>query len=114
MSLIDFLAARVEEDRALAQAAIEDINGEDCHFDTWNPHLANHFRRHDPTRILREVAAKRALLELHGRSHECSTYDHNGDVDSCSWYLNPTDCSTLLALAAVYNDHPDYQQDWGS
>ena len=63
-------------------------------------------------RVLREVAAKRAILDLHGRSHECSTYDRDREVDHCTWCLHAEECSTLRSLAAIYGNHPDYRQEW--
>jgi len=56
-------------------------------------HLAAHIARHDPARVLREVAAKRAILDAVG-------YDDREDVAG--------------HLAAVYSDHPDYRQEWAS
>ena len=56
-------------------------------------HLAAHIARHDPARVLREVAAKRAILDAVG-------YDDREDVAG--------------HLAAVWSDHPDYRQEWAS
>jgi hypothetical protein len=79
---------------------------------------AEHMVRHDPTRVLRQAAALRKILELHQRiagdphyDHpdtctECGTsiYDRNGQqrTSQRSW-----PCPTLLALADIYGiDHP--------
>lgn len=134
-TLIEFLEARLAEDEAAALAAgsarwafkeidwhdfsrwtVEDEEDETIVFRDVNGahYAAVHAARHDPARVLREVQAKRAILELHGRSHECSTYDHHGDIESCSWCLNPEDCSTLLALAAIYSDHEAYRKEWAT
>ena len=45
--------------------------------------------RHDPARVLREVAAKRAILASH----------------SVTW-------TVVEQLAAVYSYHPDYRAEW--
>ena len=51
-----------------------------------------HAARHDPARALREVEAKRALLE--------------------SWESGQGDWRSLHFLVAVYSDHPDYHPSW--
>lgn len=83
----------------------------------------------NPTRALAECAAKRALLGVH------HPHDHGGEhgdavfCDECQWDhgddspridnqpvegfgANP--CRTLACIAAVYSDHPDYQQEWAA
>lgn len=69
--------------------------------DEVGPHIA----RHDPARVLREVEAKRALLD------ECVDvinlpggweYD---DTPNLAWFA-------LRGLAAAYSDHPDYREEW--
>ena len=64
-------------------------------------------------RAKRECEAKRRILKLHARDHECSTYDESslGDIDAFPWLVGKP-CSTLLALAAVYADHPDHDPAW--
>src|ERR671914_158660 len=39
------------------------------------PRFVTHIARHDPARVLAEVEAKRRMIELHARSHECSSYN---------------------------------------
>jgi hypothetical protein len=57
--------------------------------------LAEHIARHDPARVLREVAAKRQLMEeISSRSSQ----------DVAEIYL--------AALAAIYSDHPDCRPEW--
>jgi hypothetical protein len=60
---------------------------------TW-PQEAAHICRHDPARVLREVAAKRAIL-----SSYTAAPDWVGRED-------------VGHLAAVYSDHPDYREEW--
>lgn len=139
MELIDFLHARLDEDEQVARAAAE-MNPAPWHvrYEGWvegsaenkdNPmadtglwdcegagslcmatSTAVHVARHDPARVLAEVEAKRRIVELHAHDHECSTFNHNGDIDSCTWVTG--DCSTLHLLAQVYDQHPDYQPEW--
>ena len=77
--------------------------------DRQNLRNAEHIARHDPARALREIASKRAILELHangtpGVDYCKSCWDGNTPLD---W-----PCPTLRALAAVHADHPDYEPEW--
>lgn len=56
----------------------------------------------DPARVLADIAAKRAILDLHDSDHECSTRDRNGDIDNCTWVMGGETCTTLQLLAEAY------------
>jgi hypothetical protein len=79
--LAAFIAARLDEDEAEARV----LGGSEWdaqHFrdgdwairgtgmgpraiaDAWKPETARHVARHDPARVLREVAAKRAMVAM--------------------------------------------------
>jgi hypothetical protein len=70
---------------------------------------AEHIARHDPARVLREVDAKRQLVdrweELEAQSRRERLI---GDVTE--------EYRTLVALvlAATYSDHPDFRPEWAS
>jgi len=73
--------------------------------------LADHIARHDPARVLREVEAKRRLVERYERAVSQSA--------SVSQYIRGQDhgyeeaCRDALHdAAAVYSDHPDYREEW--
>jgi hypothetical protein len=88
---------------------------------------AGHIARHDPARVLREVAAKRKIVAWHSSQHNvggtvwdpaaqfCSTCGdqctHVGEArcEACGY---DDGCPTVLLLASVYDDHPDYEQAW--
>ncbi len=108
LTLTDFLLARIAEDEALADRA-GSFNGPEA---MRNDNYGN--LTVQPSRIRAECEAKRAIVELHDRQHECSTYDRFGEVDNCTWCLGASDCSTICALAAVYADHPDYRGAWAT
>jgi hypothetical protein len=55
-----------------------------------------------PARVLREVAAKRAVLAAYIKIEA-------GGIRDSGWIAFR---STLATLAAVWNDHPDYRQEW--
>ncbi|MDQ0619393.1 DUF6221 family protein [Arthrobacter globiformis] len=63
-----------------------------------------HVARHDPARVLAECAAKREILD------ECADVLSHGGWE----YSDTPDLaqSILGSLAAVYADHPEYQQEW--
>jgi hypothetical protein len=67
---------------------------------------------YDPARVLREVAAKRALLSIH---HARNSWGHCmgcGTDSSGSLFMAIDDCPVLRQLTAVYSDHPDYREEW--
>lgn len=57
-----------------------------------------HIIRHDPARVLREVEAKRKVVDRYAWLRE------HGDTGDARW--------VLPLLAAVYADHPDYRPEW--
>jgi Family of unknown function (DUF6221) len=70
--------------------------------------VAGHIARHDPARVLREVEAKRRIIDHHKPvRHEGRTMCH-----SCLGAVTFWPCPTLQHLAAVWSDHPDYRQEW--
>lgn len=125
--LVAFLRARLAEDEAVARA-VEDrsapwdgqwvADGPDAlrtrnghvlaygHRTTdgrdlpipLKPKLAAHWARHDPARVLREVEAKRRIVERYAWLRE------HGDTGGAAW--------VLPLLAAAYADHPDYRPEW--
>ncbi len=71
-------------------------------------------------RPLREAAAKRAILAEHGpanggrdtdRCRVCTAIAHTGMGQTDARRFRAP-CPTLLFLAAVYSDHPDYREEW--
>lgn len=63
---------------------------------------AEHMARHDPARVLRDVAAKRAviaaLMEIPAEHGKDAGFRAIG--------------KSIPAMAAVYSDHSDYQKEW--
>ncbi|MEU6437460.1 DUF6221 family protein [Streptomyces albidoflavus] len=144
--LIAFLRARLREDEAAAVAP-----------ETWSAFEENestgtrrvdvdhsfervvactlawrgvHVARHDPARVLREIDAKRRLLELHAIVHRDAYWlDEDGEegtdeVPVCGHCIPRNSylphhaalpqgpCTTVLLLALPYADHPDYRAEW--
>ncbi|GAA3027359.1 DUF6221 family protein [Streptosporangium longisporum] len=69
--------------------------------------VARHIARHDPDRVLREVAAKRRILDMHGDDQHYCVYDEAG---TNGWSGAP--CLTVRLLALSYPGHRDYREEW--
>ena len=129
--LVDFLRARLADDERTAQAALgllgmatewwtadglREIPGGDGHRFTLAD--AHFIARHDPARVLREVAAKRAIIDavlryeayIDGEQGCCHGVDEIADGECEAALQGLTE--SLRPLAAVYADHPEYQDEW--
>jgi len=71
------------------------------------PGAGEHIARHDPARVLREVEAKRSIVEQYEGYVKERTRLMNG-------WPNIEIPPFMLALAAVYSDHPDYRTEWST
>jgi hypothetical protein len=117
--LVTFLRACLDEDERVAQAlaqtapwgvyehrgagywAIEDVLGQEL-LVVGSPSLTQHIARHDPARVLAEVAAKRAIVEwIEDTRAVCDLDGYPFDSDT-----------PLLHLAAIYSDRPGYRSEW--
>jgi hypothetical protein len=82
---------------------------------------AGHIARHDPARVLREVAAKRAILTavdkyLDPHPGQPCTNEDNPYVD-CELHSAATgriSPDVLPLLASVWSDHADYDPSWST
>ncbi len=108
--LIVFLTARLDETEARALAAREDWDDESQRYE-WNDlseAVFAHARCLDPELVLREVEAKRNILDA---LQEAEAALDRGYTD----LVRGSQLTLLRAsrfLAAVYSDHPDYDQSW--
>lgn len=133
MDIREFIAARLDEDEAAARAAADLGVGI---FPDWiydpgsgvvaNPHRlgvvmdtgtvrGTHIARHDPARVLAEVAAKRAIVAEHANGGELVPGKYFcTECGSGEPYEYPTQwpCATLRLLATVHADHPDFDPAW--
>ena len=102
--LITFLAARLDEDKALI-GRNSDGHGLDDGFPDYRTYVDGDTKAADayiehfgPVRMLREVAAKRALLKLADDAYyEADHYAYHG---------------IRRILAAIWSDAPDYREEW--
>lgn len=126
MTITEFLLARIEEDEKYARAA----GGR--RWASWNrswdatpsrdiadgterlfpvpAQYDEHVAQWDPARVLAECEAKRRIVEMHPVYADNDQHDCPGEWPN---YAGPGDpCPTLLALASVHADHPDYDAAW--
>lgn len=94
---------------------------------TWHRER-EHIARHDPARVLADVAAKRAILDLHYIiERKVNWIDAEGDdwqnhqpvcvicVEKYSLVTIPDDlgpCKTVHLLATAYADRPGWREEW--
>jgi hypothetical protein len=125
MDLAKFLADRLDEDEAVAKAAYcygpNSMQPAAPPEGTWwttaqimerfgvgTYNDAVHIARHDPARVLREVEAKRKILAWWQRGDRdpapSPTYEE--------WRRSLPGYQLILALAAIYSDHEDYDPAW--
>jgi hypothetical protein len=119
--LVTFVRARLDEREAEAYLAAEDTHrdwqqsGQSVYGNdrlvvstmiggAWS--AVRHITANDPAYVLRDIAAKRAIVEEYGRAA-------NGDIDSglSAGYRNGL-ARACLCLAATDSDHPDYDGRW--
>jgi len=126
--LIAFVNARLGEDEKLAKAAqapspwkaatheadswiVTDAAGDPVIYDEGRPSLeeAAHIARHDPGRVLREAASKRA----HIRMWEAFAKNFTHIDETVFEFAKREALEDVLAHdAAAWGDHPDYRQEW--
>lgn len=135
--LIAWLNAQIDEDERRAKWAATVIDG---NWDSWEvvaqqlfaccdtvpriDRVGQHLMHtSDPARALREVEAKRRLLDLH---KPVTLHRAPGgqlplqDITACEYDTNPDShgwadfpCDTVRLLTSVYSDRPGYRDEWG-
>jgi hypothetical protein len=114
----EFLKARLDEDEAAARHTspapwqatplatyVDDANGVRVAGVAFTED-GRHIARHDPARVLRDVAAKRAITELFRLD-----FNEDGEPILLGGY-GEAYWDVLHALASVYSNHPDYDDAW--
>lgn len=118
--LTEFLEARIAEDETIARECLKPenlhpygdrripaIKPEDWGAladDYLGGEMGVHASRHDPLRVLAECRAKRKVIRLY---QDISESDAPGL--GMAWEAVKT---VLKFLAAVYQEHPDYREEW--
>lgn len=130
VELVAFLRARIDEDEraawlamgrrwAITGSRVVDAQADRAVRDVvagWSPALIaevpavegnrKHIARHDPTRVLADVEAKRQIIseylaEGHNPTGEMRDYGYEAGLERA-----------LELLALPFEDHPDYRQEW--
>ena len=128
--LVAFLRARLDDDEQVARAATPGpwmwiagrvyqeaelgrvvVPTDDLDRGLVEPEDLKHIARHDPARVLREVDAKRQILN----AYEWALAHPHKD-DETGYWVRKGETSTLAEdvrlLASVYADHPDFRDEW--
>jgi hypothetical protein len=97
---------RKDRDVQLVGAGPDEARWTVCEVGQWDraPMVGEHIARHDPARVLREVAALRSVVA------DCIkrlAYPANAPL----YNVAPR---TLAGIAAIWSDHPDYRSEWTS
>jgi hypothetical protein len=108
LTLARFLLARIAEDEAAVRALLADGWTHDGAPSPTGQEPMARVHRWTLTldRVLAECEAKRRIVELHSRDHECPAAIGIWDA------LDIDPCPTLLVLAQPYADHPDFRDEW--
>jgi len=157
MTLTEFILQRIAEDEAVAQRLMDWDEAPRDRSIPWDNHAADgravgwgltavaagltsdvaaHIIRWDPTHVLAECAAKRAIIAFHrswpvlvetppemeavdGTDPSAFAYRMTQRIMWATedeyrkrFGTEPPTAPMLRALAAVYADHPDYRQEW--
>lgn len=89
-------------DEPAGHRLLMDVHGYDVH-DSFGG--AEHIARHDPARVLRDVEAKRRIVQ---RCEYAWSRVPDEDWAAIATFL----LLDVLDLASVYHDHPEFQEGW--
>ncbi|TLF96833.1 hypothetical protein FEK35_27475 [Nocardia cyriacigeorgica] len=122
MRIEQFIAARLADDEAVARKAADFPYDAPSDAPWVSMQLRvqrgvamtsdEHFARHDPARVLRQVAAMRAILADHADDEGYCSRCWDGDSYAPASRMFP--CPTIRSLAFVWSDHPEFHQTWAS
>lgn len=125
--LSDFIRARLDEDEAAAKGVAHGpwyweggypqrisnpaaILVAECYTSPDAPaQEAEHIARHDPARVLRDIAAKRAIVEMYADKADYDTPDPELEY-AVGRAVGLGEA--VRHLAAVWSGHPDYEEAW--
>ncbi|MFB7336913.1 hypothetical protein FNH09_09800 [Streptomyces adustus] len=121
--LVVFLNARLDEEADLARrcdgagccgewvASGDTVDFCQVSLAGFHPAVARHVARHDPARVLREVEAKRRVLNRHALSSAEGDPERPwANRDDCQFDGDLWPCDDLLDLALPYQDHRDFPE----
>ncbi|MBO2465834.1 DUF6221 family protein [Actinomadura violacea] len=123
MDLVEFLRARLAKDEQVARAcsgaswaagasgAVHlDADGEPALVASAETEAyAEHIARHDPSRALREAAARRQLVDDFEKHAWIIAQGRAAPEQQAAQAVRE---QTLRLLALAYDHHPDYSEEW--
>lgn len=127
--LVRWLGLQLDDDKRIARRAGDSFRqigetgvivatdgdrAEECASANWAG-VAEHIVRHDPARVLREIEAKRQIIECHewwvaGNGDTICGRCGREHIDGRPGGHFP--CQTLRLLALPYADRPGYREEW--
>jgi hypothetical protein len=122
--IVSFVQTRLDEDADFARRSDGDGCGrwtaeggavDFCQHEVsgFHPTIAQHVARHDPERVLREIAAKQRVLHRHALSAAVDDRELRwDDRNDCQYDGEDWPCADLLDLAMPYAEHPDFNPGW--
>jgi hypothetical protein len=116
MNITEFLEARIAEDEAEAGSGWSTLGDTRWERDNYGRTMLT------PSAVLAECAAKRAIIEEHSpvdysgigmkSPNACNLCGVEKTISDWEWDENSFPCKTLRAIAAVYKEHREYQEEW--
>lgn len=80
-----------------------------CEADEMRTGDGGHIVRHDPARVLRDVAAHRRILERHEPAYVAQPGEQAAPCVCCE---EPSPCPDVRDLASIYADRPGFDPAW--
>lgn len=105
--LVPWLRAQLDEDERVAREALpgsSDMERYLAGLPRYEPR-DSHIARHDPARVLREVEAKRAIIDQYVRDSDSDHWEARLAADDFGE-------DAVRLLAAVYADRPGHREEW--
>lgn len=111
--LVTWLRAQLDEDERLAQAADPKQVRAIVAANMGSFYSVRHIALHDPARVLREVEAKRAVLDLYEAMLAGFEAAAEGTIlaGAAKVRLGAYELA-VQHLASAYSDHPGYREEW--
>lgn len=105
--LVQWLGEQLDEDEQIARVADTELGNVFTRIATFDPEMAadeRHIMAHRPTRVLREIDAKRDLLRFAQGIHDHYETFTTGVASRLE--------ATLRLFALSYADRPGYREEW--
>jgi hypothetical protein len=114
MIITEFVLARIAEDEAAAQAALDQAPASGLR-DSDEGHDAGHTARWSPARVLAECTAKRTIVEAFEELGQFLTRASDSGSEDTAAGVRDMFAGLMIAVqahAGAYADHPDYRPEW--